>query len=430
MIDRYTLPKMGAIWNEQAKFQSWLDVELAVCEVWSELGKIPGKSLENIRKNASFSIERINEIEKIVDHDLIAFTTCVAEKVGEDSRYIHIGLTSYDVEDTALSLRLKASSDIIIEDIEKTIVALKKRAGENKGTMMMGRTHGVHAEPITFAFKLCVWIAEMERNLERMKKAKESVNVGKISGAVGSYANLEPKIEEMVCNKLGLKPSPASTQVLQRDRIAEYMATLALIAGSLEKFATEIRNLSRTEILEVEEPFKKGQKGSSAMPHKKNPIISERITSLARVIRGNCLAAMENIPLWHERDLSNSAGERIIIPDSNILIDYMLNKFTSLMDGLVVHPENMLANIERSGGIVFSQRILLTLVDSGLTREDAYKIVQACAMEARSKGRPMKDVCMQDSELQKHIPKDKIEGLFDLNYFTRNLYAVYKRFGL
>jgi adenylosuccinate lyase len=286
----------------------------------------------------------------------------------------------------------------------------------------------MHAEPITFAFKLCVWISEMERNLERIKKAKDVVNVGKISGAVGSYANLEPKIEEMVCKKLSLKPAAASTQVIQRDRLAEYMTTLSIIAGSLEKFATEIRNLSRTEILEVEEPFKKGQKGSSAMPHKKNPIVCERITSLARVVRGNALAAMENMALWHERDLTNSAGERIIIPDSNLLVDYMLNKFISVMEGLVVHPENMKANIDRSGGIVFSQRILLTLVDKGLTREEAYKIVQACAMEARDTGKSMKDISINNKDLLKHLPVNEIEELFDLNYFTRNLEAVYRRF--
>lgn len=421
---------MGSIWNEQAKFQSWLDVEIAVCEVWAKLGKIPQKSLDNIKKKASFTVERIEEIEKEVEHDLIAFTTAVAENIGEDSRYIHMGLTSYDVEDTALSLRLKASADMIIDDINRAISALKKLASQHKGTMMMGRTHGVHAEPITFAFKLCVWIAELERGLERIKAAKGTVSVGKISGAVGSYANLDPSIEEMVCKNLGLKPSPASTQVLQRDRIAEYMTALALIAGSLEKCAVEIRNLSRTEILELEEPFKKGQKGSSAMPHKKNPIISERITSLARVIRSNSMAAMENMALWHERDLSNSAGERVIIPDSNILADYILNKFVTLIEGLVVHPENMLKNIASSGGIVFSQRILLTLVDKGITREQAYKIVQACAMEARNSGKQMKDVAKESKDLLAYIDKESVEKLFDLNYFTRNLDAVYKRFGI
>ena len=421
---------MGAIWREEAKFQSWLDVELAVCEVWTELGRIPKVSMDNIRNKASFSIDRIDEIEKIVDHDLIAFTTAVAERVGEDSRYIHIGLTSYDVEDTALSLRLKKSADIIIDDIEKAVQVMKARAKENKETIMMGRTHGVHAEPISFAFKLCVWIAEMERNLQRMKNAKKNISVGKISGAVGSYANLEPRIEEMVCKKLGLDPSPASTQVLQRDRLAEFMTSLALVAGSLEKFAVEIRNLSRTELLEVEEPFKKGQKGSSAMPHKKNPIVSERITSLARVIRSNSIAAMENMALWHERDLSNSAGERVIIPDSNILTDYLLNKFITLMEGLVIHPENMLRNINASGGIVFSQRILLKLVDKGLTREEGYRIVQACAMKARETGSDMKSVAVNDPELNKHMNKEEIDSMFDLKYFIRNLDNVYKRFGI
>ncbi len=421
---------MGSIWNEEAKFQSWLDVEIAVCEVWAKLGKIPLGSLDNIKKKASFTVARIEEIEKEVEHDLIAFTTAVAENIGEDSRYVHMGLTSYDVEDTALSLRLRASADILIDDINRAIASLKKLAAAHKDTIMMGRTHGVHAEPITFAFKLCVWIAELERDLVRLKAAKETVSVGKISGAVGSYANLDPSIEEMVCAKLGLKASPASTQVLQRDRLAEYMTTLALIAGSLEKFAVEIRNLSRTEILEVEEPFKKGQKGSSAMPHKKNPIISERITSLARVIRANSIAAMENMALWHERDLSNSAGERVIVPDSNILTDYILNKFITLIEGLVVHPENMLKNIESSGGIVFSQRILLALVDKGLTREQAYKIVQACAMEARNSGKPMKDTAKASKELLAHMDKDSIEKLFDLGYFTRNLGHVYKRFGI
>ncbi|MFA5104447.1 MAG: adenylosuccinate lyase [Candidatus Margulisiibacteriota bacterium] len=430
MLSRYTLQKMGSIWSEQAKFQSWLNVEIAVCEVWTKLGKIPQASLDNIKKKASFVVERIEEIEKEVEHDLIAFTTAVAENVGDDSRYIHMGLTSYDVEDTALSLRLKASADIIIDDIDKAISALKKLASQHKNTIMMGRTHGMHAEPITFAFKLCVWIAELERGLERIRAARETVSVGKISGAVGSYANLDPSIEEMVCKNLGLKPSPASTQVLQRDRIAEYMTALALIAGSLEKFAVEIRNLSRTEILEIEEPFKKGQKGSSAMPHKKNPIISERITSLARVIRSNSMAAMENMALWHERDLSNSAGERVIIPDSNILVDYILNKFITLMEGLVVHPENMLKNIESSGGIVFSQRILLTLVEKGITREQAYKIVQTCAMEARNSGRQMKDVAKESKELLTYIDKQDIDKLFGLDYFIRNLGAVYKRFGI
>ncbi|MEK7375657.1 MAG: adenylosuccinate lyase [Candidatus Margulisiibacteriota bacterium] len=430
MIDRYTLPKMGAIWSEQNKFQSWLDVEIAVCEVWSSMGKIPEKSLQNIKDKAAFTVKRIDEIEKEVEHDLIAFTTAVAESVGQDSRFIHMGLTSYDVEDTALCLRLKASSDIIIEDIKAAITALKKLAKAHKNSIMMGRTHGMHAEPITFAFKLCVWIAELERDLERFTRAKEDISVGKISGAVGSYANVDPSVEEKVCAKLGLKASPASTQVLQRDRFAAYLMCLALVAASLEKFGTEIRNLSRTEVLEVEEPFKKGQKGSSAMPHKKNPIISERITGLARVVRANALVSLENVALWHERDLTNSAAERVIIPDSNILVDYMLNRFIYLIEGLVVHPDNMKANIEKSGGIVFAQRLLHTMVEKGLTREAAYKIAQQCAMDAGEKKISMMDSAISNSELLKHLSKEEIKNVFDIGYFTRNLEQVYKRFEL
>ncbi len=430
MIDRYTLPKMGSVWSEEAKFKSWLEVELAVCEVWAELGKIPSASLKNIKDKASFTVKRIEEIEKEVEHDLIAFTTAVAESVGEDSRFIHMGLTSYDVEDTALCLRLKASSDILIDDIKTAIKALKTLAKEHKDSIMMGRTHGMHAEPITFAFKLCVWIAELERDLERLKAAKEEISVGKISGAVGSYANVDPAVEEKVCTKLGLKPSPASTQVLQRDRFAAYLSCLALIAASLEKFATEIRNLSRTELLEVEEPFKKGQKGSSAMPHKKNPIISERITGLARVVRANALVGLENVALWHERDLTNSAAERVIIPDSNVLLDYMLNKFIYLIEGLVVHPDNMRANIDRSGGIVFAQRLLHALIEKGLTREAAYKIAQQCAMDAREKKVSMVESTLANTDLQKHLSKEEIKKAFDADYFARNLEVVYGRFGI
>lgn len=430
MIERYTLPKMGSIWSEQSKFESWLKVELAVCEVWNELKKIPDRSLQNIKRNASFTIERINEIEKEVDHDLIAFTTAVAESVGDDSKYIHMGLTSYDVEDTALALRLKSSAELIIEKIGNLIEVLKRQAKAHKNTIMMGRTHGVHAEPITFALKLCVWMSEMERNLERIKAAKKSIGVGKISGAVGTYAHLDPDIEKKVCIKLGLESAKASTQILQRDRIAEYMTTLAIIAGSIEKFGTEIRNLARTEILEVEEPFKKGQKGSSAMPHKRNPIVCERLTGLARIIRANSIAALENMALWHERDLTNSGSERIILPDSNILMDYILHKFIVVIDGLVVHPENMEKNIEKSYGIVFSQRILLYLIGKNLLREDAYAIVQRCAMEAKNKSKSLKDIISTDREILKFIPKDDIGELFDVKYFSRNLDQLYKKFGI
>ncbi len=430
MIPRYTLPEMGSIWNEEAKFQSWLDVEIAVCEVWNKLGRIPDASLKTIKEKASFSIDRINEIEKEVDHDLIAFTTAVAERVGDDSRFIHMGMTSYDVEDTALCLRLKSSADIIIKDIEKLIYVLKKRATEHKDSVMIGRTHGVHAEPITFAFKMCVWIAELERNIVRMNNAKQVISAGKISGAVGTYANIDPEVEKMVCDRLGLTPSPASTQILQRDRFAEYMTALALVAGALEQFATEIRNMSRTELLEVEEAFKKGQKGSSAMPHKKNPIVSERITGLARVIRANALVSLENIATWHERDLSNSGAERVIFPDSNILTDYILQKFTSVMENLVIHPENMLRNIGRSHGTVFSQRLLLNLVGKNLTREIAYKMVQDCAMRARETESHMKLVVSADKEITKHLSAAEIEEAFEIKYFTRNLNKVYERFGI
>lgn len=430
MLNRYTLKEMGRIWSEENKFRSWLDVEIAVCEVWNRLGKIPDSALKNIKDKASFSIDRINEIEKEVDHDLIAFTTAVAEKVGEDSRFIHMGMTSYDVEDTALSLRLRESADIIIKDIEALISAIKKRASEHKASVMIGRTHGVHAEPITFAFKMCVWIAELERDIERMKNAKKTVSAGKMSGAVGTYANIDPEVEKMVCERLGLESAKASTQILQRDRFAEYMTTIAVIAGGLEQFATELRNMTRTELLEVEEPFKKGQKGSSAMPHKKNPIVCERITGLARVIRANSMVALENIALWHERDLSNSGAERIVIPDSNILTDYILQKFSYIMENLVIHPDNMLKNIGRSFGTVFSQRLLLKLIDKGLTRENAYKIVQTCAMKARETESEMKSIVKSDKDITKQLSSAEIDDAFDINYYTRNLDKVYKRFGI
>ena len=430
MIDRYTLPKMGAVWSEQNKFQSWLDVEIAVCEVWSSLAKIPEKSLQNIKNKASFTVKRIDEIEKEVEHDLIAFTTAVAESVGDDSRFIHMGLTSYDVEDTALCLRLMASADIIIEDIKTAIAALKKLAKAHKGSVMMGRTHGMHAEPITFAFKLCVWIAELERDLERFTRAKEDISVGKISGAVGSYANVDPSVEEKVCAKLGLKASPASTQVLQRDRIAAYLTCLALVAASLEQFATEIRNLSRTEILEVEEPFKKGQKGSSAMPHKKNPITSERLTGLARVIRANALVSIENIALWHERDLTNSASERIIFPDSNILLDYMLNKFSEIIAKLVVHDDRMLENLNKSKGVVFSGKILLELIDRGMTRNDAYDVMQRVAFMVKRDQIDFREALLTDDTVRSLIGAKELDELLDIRYYIKNVDRIFRRVGI
>jgi adenylosuccinate lyase len=430
MIDRYTLPKMREIWSEENKFRKWLEVEVAACEAWAALGKIPKDALAKIKRKASFDVARIGEIEKETAHDLIAFLTSVAEKVGPESRFIHIGMTSYDVEDTARCMQMRDSADLIIKDIEEVIKIVKRRAKEEKDTVMMGRTHGVHAEPITFGLKLLVWVAEMERNLVRIKNARETVSAGKISGAVGTYANLDPRVEEFVCKKLKLKPSPASTQVLQRDRHAEFLTTLAVIAASLEQFATEIRNLQRTEVWEVEEPFGKGQKGSSAMPHKKNPILSERIAGLARVIRGNALASLENVALWHERDIAHSSVERIILPDSCLLLDYILQLFARVMDGLVVFPQNMRKNIERSSGLTFSQKILLALTDKGLTREDAYKIVQTAAMKARASGQNLKAEILESREAMKQLKPEEVEQIFDIRNHLKNISVIFRRFGL
>jgi adenylosuccinate lyase len=421
---------MREIWSEENKFRKWLEVEIAACEAWAALGRIPKDALAKIKRKASFDVARINEIEKETAHDLIAFLTSVAEKVGPESRFIHIGMTSYDVEDTARCMQMRDSADLIIKDIEEVIKIVKRRAKEEKDTIMMGRTHGVHAEPITFGLKLLVWVAEMERNLIRIRNARETVSAGKISGAVGTYANLDPRVEEYVCKKLKLKASPASTQVLQRDRHAEFLTTLAVIAASLEQFATEIRNLQRTEVWEVEEPFGKGQKGSSAMPHKKNPIMSERIAGLARVIRGNALASLENVALWHERDIAHSSVERIILPDSCMLIDYILQLFAKVMDGLVVFPQNMRNNIERSSGLTFSQKILLALTDKGLTREDAYKIVQTAAMKARASGKNLKEEILDNRDAMKQLKPEEVEQLFDIRNHLKNINVIFRRFGL
>jgi len=430
VIERYTMPKMREIWSEENKFRKWLEVEIAACEAWAGLGRIPREALAKIKRKASFEIERINEIEKETNHDLIAFLTSVAEKVGRDSRFIHLGLTSYDVEDTARSMQLRDAADLIILDIEDAIKILKRRAKEEKHTVMMGRTHGVHAEPVTFGLKLLVWVAEMERNLDRMRRAREVISVGKISGAVGTYASVDPRVEEYVCKKLKLKASPASTQILQRDRHAEFMATLAIVAATLEQFATEIRNLQRTEIWEVEEPFGKGQKGSSAMPHKKNPITCERIAGLARVIRGNSLAALENVALWHERDITHSSVERVIFPDSCLLLDYILQKFCWVMDGLVVFPQNMKKNIDKSQGLIFSQKILLLLTDKGLTREESYKIVQTAAMKARASGRNLKEELLDSRDARKHLSAAELDAIFDIRNHLKNIDVIFRRFGL
>lgn len=430
MIDRYTLPKMREIWSEEHKFNTWLEIEVAACEAWAKLGKIPPSSLKKIKKNATFSLKRINEIEKTVDHDVIAFLTSVAEKVGPDSRFIHMGLTSSDVVDTSLSLLLRDAADIILKDIDEFIKILKNMAKKYKDIVMMGRSHGVHAEPMTLGLKFALWMKEMERNKERMAQARTTINVGQISGAVGTYSNLDPKVEELTCRKLGLTPSPISSQVIQRDRHAEFMAVLAIVAATLEKIALEIRGLQKTEIGEVEEPFKKGQKGSSAMPHKKNPITCERICGLARVVRANSMVAMENVALWHERDISHSSTERITMPDSTTLVDYMLQKMSWVIDNLVVYPERMKQNINKSQGLTFSQRLLIALIDKGLTRENAYQIVQTAAMKARTSGKQLKELILTDKEATKHLSAKEIEQVFDIKYYLRNVETIFKRLGL
>ncbi|SJZ80975.1 adenylosuccinate lyase [Selenihalanaerobacter shriftii] len=430
MIDRYTLPAMKKIWSEENKFAKWLEIEVAVCEALGELGDIPQEDVDKIKENSTFTVDRIKEIEKETRHDILAFLTAVAESLGSESKYIHLGLTSSDIKDTARSLQLKESAEIILERLEKVTKLLGEKAVEYKKVVMVGRTHGIHAEPITFGLKLANWYAEMERNIERFKAAKDRISYGKISGAVGTFANISPKVEEMTCEALGLTPAPISSQILQRDRHAEYISVLAVIAGSLDKFATEIRNLQRTDILEVEESFKKGQKGSSAMPHKKNPITCERISGLSRVVRSNTISAYENQPLWHERDLTHSSVERIIFPDSNILIDYMLAKFETVIEKLRVLEDNMLRNLEQTNGLIFSQKVMLELVDKGLLRDDAYGLVQRNALKAWEDEKPFKDYLLEDEEVLKHLNEEEINKIFDYDYHLRNIDAIYKRLNL
>lgn len=430
MIERYSCPEMRKIWEEKNKFKIWLKVEIAICEGWAKLGVIPGAALKEIKKKARFEIIRIKEIEEEVRHDLIAFVKAISENLGEEAKYLHLGVTSYDIEDPALSLLMKESAKIIIEDIENLVKIIKEKAKSHKWTVMIGRTHGVHAEPITFGLKLSVWLSEMERNLRRMKSAREIINYGKVSGAVGTYANIDPQIEEYVCKKLGLKVAPVSTQILQRDRHAQFITTLAIIASSLEKFATEIRNLQRTEILEVEEYFARGQRGSSAMPHKRNPIICERICGLSRVIRSYALASLENISLWHERDLTNSSVERVIIPDSCILIDYMLRKMASVIDNLVVHKDKMRKNLEKTKGLIFSQRVMLSLIEKGMPREDAYKLVQSKAMRAWEEEKDFRMLLTKDKKIAKILSEEEIDNCLEPKLYFKNLERVFKRVGI
>ena len=430
MIERYTLPEMGRIWSEENKFRKMLDVEILVCEALAERGEIPREAVAKIKDKADFDLKRVREIEEEVRHDIIAFLTAVGERVGEESRYIHLGLTSYDVVDTSLSLRMREAADLILQGLKELAEVLKRKAGEHKETVMVGRSHGIHAEPITFGLKLALWWQEVERNRERLEEARSLINCGKISGAVGTYAHIDPWVEEYVCGKLNLTPAPLSTQILQRDRHAHYLSVLAILASSLDKFALEIRNLQRTDLLEVEEYFSRGQKGSSAMPHKRNPIISERVSGLARVVRGHALAALENVPLWHERDLTHSSVERIIIPDSCILIDYMLKKFIAVMKNLIVYPDNMRKNLEKTGGLIFSETVLLELAKKGLSREEAYRLVQGNAMAAWDKGTDFKSLLLRDETIGKHLGKDEIERCFDLKHNLRNVGKIFKRLGI
>lgn len=427
MIDRYSREEMKKIWDLESKFSYYLKVEIAVCEAYAKEGKFPKKDIEELKKKASFSIERIDEIEAEVRHDVIAFLTCVNESLGDLAKYMHVGMTSSDVIDTAFALQIQDSGKIILKDLDETINSMKELAKKHKDTVCIGRSHGVHAEIMTFGVKVCSWIDILERQRDNFKHALEEIRVGQISGPVGTYSNISPKIEEITCKNLGLKPARISTQVIARDYHAYFMQSLALIASVIEQFATEIRHLQRTEVLEVEEGFGKNQKGSSAMPHKKNPVLSENLCGLARVVRANSIAAMENIPLWHERDISHSSAERIIFPDSLTLVDFMLNRFNGIVQNLVVHEKNMLKNTEKFGGIVFSQKVLLELVEKGLTREEAYRIVQRNALDAFENDGDFKANLLKDKDVTDRLTPDEIEKIFDRNAFLSNINTIYKR---
>ena len=430
MIERYTNPEMGHLWSLEHEFEFMLEVEIPACEAMDNLGQIPKEAAVNIRQKAQFNLERVHEIEKVTNHDIIAFLTNVAEYVGEDSKYIHKGLTSSDVKDTALGIMMRNSADLILDDLHKFRDVLKRRAAEFKHTPCIGRTHGIHAEPMTFGMKFALWMSEVDRDIERVEHARKIVAVGKLSGAVGTYSNIDPRIETMVCEKLGLEPAKLATQVIQRDRHAEYMTTLAIVASSFEKFATEIRNLQRTDIREAEEYFSPGQKGSSAMPHKRNPITCERVAGMARLVRGSALAAMEDITLWHERDISHSSVERVILPDSTINVDYCVKKFTNIIDKLLVYPDAMMANMNKTGGLIYSQRILIAIVNKGVLREDAYKWVQRNAMKRWMAGEDFRTNIEKDPDITKYLSKDEIDACFDYQYFLRHVDMIMARFGI
>jgi len=430
MIERYTRPEMAQIWSEENKFRAWLEVELCACEAWAELGVIPWEDVKKLRERARFDIDRIYEIEKETRHDVIAFTRAVSETVGEERKWVHYGLTSTDVVDTANGYLLKQANDILERDLLQFIGILRSQAIKYKHTVMMGRTHGVHAEPTTFGLKLALWHEEMKRNLERFRRAAAGVQFGKISGAVGTYANIDPRVEAYVCEKLGISPAPVSTQTLQRDRHAEYMATLALIATSLDKFATEIRALQKSEVREVEEPFAKGQKGSSAMPHKRNPIGCENISGLARLLRGYMVAAYENVPLWHERDISHSSVERVVLPDATILLNYMLNRLGGIIGNLTVFPENMKRNMERTFGLPFSGRVMTKLIDKGFSRETAYDTVQPLAMRAWEEQRSFRDILASDPVIREHLTEEELADCFDPSWHLKHVDTIFERLGL
>ena len=430
MIERYTNPEMGRIWTLQHEFEVMLEVEITACEAMAELGQIPVEAAKNIREKAQFNLERVKEIEKVTNHDIIAFLTNVAEYVGEDSKYIHKGLTSSDVKDTALGIMMKKSAELILEDLKNLRDVLKRQAQKYKHTVCIGRTHGIHAEPMTLGLKFALWYDEICRDIERVEHAKKVVAVGKLSGAVGTYSNIDPRIEEITCKKLGIEPVKLATQVIQRDRHAEYMTTLAIVASTFEKIATELRNLQRTDIREVEEYFQPGQKGSSAMPHKRNPITGERISGMARLVRGNAIAAMEDITLWHERDISHSSVERVILPDSTINVDYCCRKLTNLLDKLLVYPEAMMENLNKTGGLIFSQRIMLAVVSKGVLREDAYKWVQRNAMARWLKSEDFRTNVEKDPDITKYLTKEEIDNCFDYQWFLRNVDMIMARFGI
>jgi adenylosuccinate lyase len=427
MIERYTRPEMGAIWTEENRFQKWLDVEIAVCEIHAEMGTIPAAAVEEIKRKAAFSVSRIHEIERVTRHDVIAFTTALAENIGEASRFVHYGLTSSDVVDTANALLLRDAAQLLLADLDKLSDALKRRAVEHKDTLMIGRTHGMHAEPTTFGLVLALYYADNERNKERMRRALNTISYGKISGAVGTFAHLDPEVEERVCARLGLHYAPISTQVIQRDRYAEYLSTLAIIAASIEKIALEVRHLQRTEVREAQEPFAKGQKGSSAMPHKRNPVTSEQLCGLARVVRANAQAGFENVALWHERDISHSSVERVILADSSILTDYMLGKAHWLIDGLVVNAKRMRDNYESLGGVTASGQILLELTRKGVSREDAYAIVQPLAMRVWDEGAKFDELVRRDERITAKLSKEEIDAVFDVKHQLRNVDKIFKR---